>query len=140
MYITAYVILLDEIEKNGKTKEIIGLSKELSKAVRGKAYYYAVKKAEKLRNWKHSFAAAPVSAQNPISFLLKNRVFSFFFFLFRSCLRLNELPLSSRDRQRRRRDDDPPYFRPSEQLETGNEFGLFLDTRFHIQRIHCSCI
>ena len=50
MYLSAYLMLINEIEKKGKTKELIGLSKELSKAVRSKSYYYANKKAENMAN------------------------------------------------------------------------------------------
>lgn len=50
MYISAYEILISEIDKSGKTSEIVELSKELSGELRGKAYQYSAKKAEKLAN------------------------------------------------------------------------------------------
>ena len=48
MYISAYYILISEIDKSGISNEIIELSKELSGEVRGKAYSYSYKKNDKL--------------------------------------------------------------------------------------------
>jgi len=48
LFITAYEMILSELELNRKTIELIEVSKQLSKAVRSKAYYYASRKADKM--------------------------------------------------------------------------------------------
>lgn len=41
MFVSAYEILISEIERHGVTDEIVILSKELSNEIRGKAYLYS---------------------------------------------------------------------------------------------------
>lgn len=48
MFITAYKLLTDQIAIDGKTEELIEVSKELSKCIRSKAYMHAAKKYDKL--------------------------------------------------------------------------------------------
>ena len=43
MFVTAYELLICEIEKVGITEEIIEVSKEISKSIRYRAAYYAAK-------------------------------------------------------------------------------------------------
>lgn len=48
MFITAYKLLLDQIAVEGNTKELLDLSKDLSRSIRSKAYMHAAKKQDNL--------------------------------------------------------------------------------------------